>query len=517
MFIRIYTGLLLSALLAGFLSYGFYHWQYQQRHNEYLYTLFNGSFHLLNKGLDRHDGEKQKRWLEVMERLMGAEIEVREVETMGSSSLRFEPKNDDEILLVFRQGPRELRSVISEIEEQHYRMMATLIRNELGRIEPENRAGIISEELETYFSGLKLIEMKEVQLDPQQMTRLKRFDTVVNENSQHAFLVFSRIPSSDQIIKIGPIAGFNPLPLSNLIIMMLMSLLITAASAYWLVFRIERRIKSIQVGVDEFSKQPAQLPELREDVDAIGGLAWSINSMSFRIHQLLSDQKQIIQAISHELRTPMSRMKFRLQVFEEDELNAASQKSLKGISRDIDEVNGLIKEALDFDRGSLKHEVNAIELNKLASEIIRDLMVEFTSVNINFNSPSVLCFIQQDSQQIKRLLQNLVQNACKYGHGEVMISVLDQGDHWLMNIEDNGSGIPNELKLSVFSPFTRLETSRNKQTGGIGLGLAIAKNIAELAAIKLSLNDSELGGACFSLLMTKASPDQPKNSEEGLK
>jgi two-component system, OmpR family, sensor histidine kinase RstB len=514
MFIRIYTGLLFSALLAGLLSYGFYHWQHQQRHSEYLHTLFNGSFHLLNKGLERHDGEKQSRWLQVMERLMGAKIELRGLETIAPSSLRFEHGAENETILLFRQGERELRSVINEVTEQHYRMMATLIRNELGRLDASNRMGLITEELEAYFPGLKLIDIGQVQLDPQQMSRLKRFDTVVSESRQHDFFVYSRIPSSDRIIVIGPLAGFNPLPLSNLITMMLMSLLITAASAYWLVFRIERRIKSIQLGVNEFSKQPTQLPELSEDIDAIGGLAWSINSMSFRIHQLLSDQKQMIQAISHELRTPMSRMKFRLQVLEEDELSAASQKSLKGIGRDIDEVNGLIKEALDFDRGSLQHQMNSIELNEMSSEIIRDLMVEFTSVNIIFSASASHCYIKQDSQQIKRLLQNLMQNACKYGQGEVMVSILDQGVHWLMNVEDNGLGIPDELKLSVFSPFTRVETSRNKQTGGMGLGLAIAKNIADLAAIKLTLNDSILGGACFSMVIPKADLDPSDNSEQ---
>lgn len=509
MFIRIYTGLLVSVIIAGLLSYGFYAWQYQQRQQNYLHSLFGGSFYLLNKGLQRHTGEKQERWLQVMERLLGSKVDLIGIDPSEPLveeviELTFTPMQTDEFLLVFKQGNRELRSLINDIGEQHYRMMATLIRNELGRIVDNrqlDRASYeaILEPLEPYFSGLKLNPLNQISIDPQQLSRLKRYDTVVLENPEGETYIYSRIPNSDDVISIGPIAGFNPLPLSNVVLMMVMSLLITAISAYVLVYRIERRVKSIQYGVHEFSKAPAQLPELNEEADVIGQLAWSINGMSLRIHQLLLDQKQMIQAISHELRTPMSRMKFRLQILQDDQLSDPSIKSIAGIGRDIDEVNGLIDEALAFDRGSLQQQINKIELNELISLIVRDLRIEFDSVVFEVKSTQQECFIHQDKQQIKRLIQNLIQNACKYGGGKVIVSINRQKDSFLLQVEDNGDGIPDERKSSVFSPFTRLETSRNKHTGGIGLGLAIAKNIADLAGIKLLLSDSLFGGACFSL------------------
>lgn len=512
MFIRIYTGLLISVIIAGLLSYGFYAWQYQQRQQDYLHSLFSGSFYLLNKGLQRHSGEKQERWLQVMERLLGSKVELIAIEPLDPFAedvieLTFTSMKTDEFLLVFKQGNRELRTLINEIGEQHYRMMATLIRNELGRIADISQLDSASYEaslvqLEPYFSGLKLSQLNQIDLDPQQLSRLKRYDTVVLETTEGETYVYSRIPNSDDVIIIGPIAGFNPLPLSNVILMMVMSLLITAISAYLLVYRIERRVKSIQHGVHEFSKAPAQLPELNEEADVIGQLAWSINGMSLRIHQLLLDQKQMIQAISHELRTPMSRMKFRLQILQDDQLSDPSVKSIAGINRDIDEVNGLIDEALAFDRGSLQQQVSKVELNELISLIVRDLRIEFDSVVFDLKSTQPECFIYQDKQQIKRLIHNLIQNACKYGGGKVLVSIKQQKGSYLLQVEENGDGIPDERKLSVFSPFTRLETSRNKHTGGIGLGLAISKNIAELAGIKLSLSDSSLGGACFSLELT---------------
>ncbi len=503
MFIRIYTSLLLSVVIAGLLSYGFYHWQYQHRYHNYLHTLFSGSFYLLNKGLQRHDGDKQTRWLALMERIAGAEIDVKTLPVALETSLSFQSLGDEGIELVYRQGQREIRTQVAQVSEQHYRMMATLIRNELGRLEQEQQEAFIKQQLASYFPTIELLTLADISLDPQQVSRLKRFDTVVTELGYQSY-IYSRLTQGEGVIKIGPIQGFNPLPIASMVLMMIMSLLITALSAYLLVFSIERRIKFIQHGVNEFSKAPTQLPKLAEDADVIGRLAWSINSMSFRIFRLLSDQKQIIQAISHELRTPMSRMKFRLQVLEDEALTSAGEKSIKGMRKDIDEVNDLIHEALEFDRGSLQHELTNVDLVSVLNTIIQDLNIEFDAVEIQFEPQVKLASSQQDSQQIKRLIKNIVQNACKYGNGQVVIHLVEEKLNWLLIIEDDGPGIPDEMKLSIFSPFTRLDTSRNKKTGGMGLGLAIADNIARLAAIDIKLEDSSLGGACFNLSIAKA-------------
>jgi signal transduction histidine kinase len=375
---------------------------------------------------------------------------------------------------------------------------------------------VIEQQLSKYVPHFKLISLADVSLDPQQLSRLKRFDTVVTESGHQQSYVYSRLTQGDGVIMIGPIMGFNPLPLSSMVLMMLMGLLITALSAYLLVFSIERRVKSIQHGVNEFSKAPTQLPKLDEEADVIGRLAWSINSMSFRIYRLLSDQKQIIQAISHELRTPMSRMKFRLQVLEEEALSKAGEKATQGMRRDIDEVNELIQEALEFDRGSLEHQLKPVGLARLIGEIIQDLKDEFPQIQFDDSAVVTEAMSLQDSQQVKRLVKNIMQNACKYGGGRVMVQLLEQKKHWLIKIEDDGPGIPDEMKLSIFSPFTRLETSRNKQTGGMGLGLAIADNIARLAGIDISVKDSPLGGACFSLKVAKIKDQEMTQSSQEL-
>lgn len=504
MFIRIYASLLIAVLISTILSYGFYQWQYREGYDRYLQETFNGSLHLLASGLERHNASNQQRWLAVMERLMGADIDYQAVspetiEGPGTAELKIE-HTETGIALDFSYNGHHLYTQIHKVKEQHFRMMATLIKNELGRIKQDQYQQHIEQYLEPLFQPITLYGLNEVDLDGQQLSRLKRFDIVVTESTdedrQH--YIYSRLTDTDQVLVIGPIEGFNPVPVATLIWIIMITLLVTATSAFWLVYRLEKRVMLIEKGVRDFSLAPSHLAIKDEKTDAISLLASSVNGMSLRIHQLLSDQKQMIQAIGHELRTPISRIKFRLEILSSDTLQDSSIKSIQGIHGDINEVSGLLKEALEFDRSGRVWHKELISLKAMIASIISDLTVEHADVTLQLSAKED-CELVQDATQIRRLLLNIIQNACKYGSGLVEVHLEQRSKQYWINIDDNGSGIEDSQKETVFSPFTRIETSRNKQTGGMGLGLAIAKNICNFAGISMTLTDSPLGGARFSL------------------
>ncbi|MBL4797066.1 MAG: hypothetical protein JKY50_06615 [Oleispira sp.] len=505
MFIRIYASLLIAVLISAVLSYSFYQWQYRLSFDRYLHGTFNGSLQLLVNGLARHKGENQQRWLAVMERLMGAEIDYQvdssEPKSVNPVSTLIIQHEGDKIALDFLYDGHRLYSQIDKVSEQHFRMMATLIKNELGRVSFDQYQSYILEHLKPLFQQINLRDISTIKLDGQQLSRLKRFDIVVTDSSDedHKHLIYSRLAKSDQVLVIGPIAGFNPVPVTTLILMLMITLLVTATSAFWLVYRLEKRVMLIEKGVSDFSRAPAHLTLKDEKTDAISLLASSVNGMSLRIHQLISDQKQMIQAIGHELRTPISRMKFRLEILSNDDLNDSSIKSMKGIHSDIDELSGLLKEALEFDRSGRRWQEQEFSLITLIESIITDLKIEHRQVKLSLYSEKNIPSLIQDKTQIRRLLLNLIQNACKYGDGLVEVRIEQRVGNCLVTVDDNGSGIDDKQKESVFSPFIRLETSRNKLTGGMGLGLAIAKNICSLGGISMTLTDSPLGGARFSL------------------
>lgn len=504
MFIRIYASLLIAVLISTILSYSFYQWQYREGYDRYLQETFNGSLHLLASGLARHNASNQQRWLAVMERLMGADIDYQVSPTEAAQETSHTElvieHTDNGVALNFSYGDHYLYTQINKVKEQHFRMMATLIKNELGRIKRDQYQEHIEQYLEPLFQPITLHDLDNVDLDGQQLSRLKRFDIVVTESTDedHKHYIYSRLTDTDQVLVIGPIQGFNPVPVATLIWIIMITLLVTATSAFWLVYRLEKRVMLIEKGVSDFSLAPSHLSIKDEKTDAISLLASSVNGMSLRIHQLLSDQKQMIQAIGHELRTPISRIKFRLEILSNDTLQESSIKSIKGIHSDINEVNGLLKEALEFDRSGRVWHKESILLREVIASIINDLAVEHGDVTLTLSAQKD-CELVQDVTQIRRLLINIIQNACKYGSGLVEVRLEQQPKNYWVFIDDNGSGIEDSQKESVFSPFTRIETSRNKQTGGMGLGLAIAKNICNLAGVSMTLTDSPLGGARFSL------------------
>jgi len=501
MFLRIYASLLITAILASFASYGFYQWQYHQRYTQHIDEIFSGSFNLVDQGLSRHEGENRERWLKVVQRMLGADINVKKAKKEGGKALSVFTENNGSFKLQYFGDSYVISSQIKGVTEKHYRLLATLITNELGRSQSLNYSNRLNQLQPLFTFPIELVAINDVSLDGQQLSRLKRFDTVVSEpyGLVSQIQVYTRLPNSDKVLKIGPLTSFNPAPLSVIINIIFLSILITGLLAYKIVQRIENRLRKIEVGVTDFSGLPVNLPLSNETPDAIGKLADSVNSMSERIHQLLSDQKQMLQAISHELRTPISRMKFRLELLEMATLSKKNEDNIHGVKKDIDEIDLLINEASDFNRGENQSVLSKFDLDTCIKQIIIDLLVIFPDVNFKLDIQSTFMQINQDKLQTRRILQNIMQNACKYGRNKIRITIKEGAAELQVNIEDNGLGISDQNKASVFSPFTRLDTSRNKKTGGLGLGLAIVKNNCELARFHFLLKDSDMGGVNFEI------------------
>jgi two-component system sensor histidine kinase RstB len=505
MFIRIYVTLLLSSIFAAIVCYGFYQWQHDYRLQQHTHALFNGNMALIADGINRHTGTRQKKWIEVAQKLIAADISVQRTITDKNINqpLKSEILASGALRLTYQSENIQLTTVIKEISEQHYRLMAILLSNELGRVASSDWQQTLQQNLTQQFKlPLSIVDLSHVELDAQQISRLKRFDIVVAEKNlgRPSKLVFSRLPKSDQVLRIGPIKDFEKANVTAIIFILILAILITGTVAYILVRQLERRLSSIKKGVSRFSANPVHLTLQDKHQDAIGQLAESVNGMSLQIHQLLSDQKQILRAISHELRTPLSRLKFRLEILSGEILTESASSNLQGIRNDIIEMDTLITEAVSFNQGTYQLQPALFKLEDIINEIINKLKIEHQMVEVTLEIDQHSEVIQ-DKTLTTRLLQNLIQNAFKYGQGKVSVRLVNLPENICIYIDDNGPGIPTSRRQSVFSPFTRLDTSRNKQTGGLGLGLAIVKNICEVSSFEIHLSDSEFGGASFELFI----------------
>ncbi len=510
MFFRIYSSLLISVLLAAVTCYGLYQLQYTQRYSSYAQGILKGSFQLISLGLDRHSGDKQAQWLKIVSKLMETELTLQAIEAdhLQASPIQISLDQYKSIQVhMITKHHKILTANIDYISEQHYRIMAVLLLNELGRVTPTEHP-ILLAQLETLsLPKLQLMPIENLTLDNQQLSRIKRGDVVVNERQDMDNTprwVYARIPDSQQVLVIGPMDEFEEIPQAIIILMLALSILITAAMAYLLVYGLEKRLTKIDRSMQNFAAGQGHEPVPMEGQDAIAKLAATINGMALRIGSLLNEQKEIGQAISHEIRTPISRMKFRLHALLDSQLSEKQTGKLLGLQKDINEIDNLIDEILTLQQG---------EHTQVASKILlHDLLTSLLDVH-GLQYADIQYFLECDENQeivgdpklLNRALQNLIQNGFKHAKNRLNIKVISQDNGLKLEVSDDGEGISNDKKEQVFTPFIRLDSSRNKKTGGFGLGLAIVKRICDAHGIRVWVEDSPTGGAKFCLLIPQHS------------
>lgn len=208
----------------------------------------------------------------------------------------------------------------------------------------------------------------------------------------------------------------------------------------------------------------------------------AFNSMQERLRRYFDSRTRVLAAMSHDMRTPLTRLRLRVESIEDEQLRARC-------TADLDEMSNMIRGALAMFRGLNDEEpATAIDINALL-EALRDEHVELggtVTLSGRVNQP-----YSGKLLALKRCLGNLIQNAIQYGH-EAHI-VVEDGTALVIRIRDRGPGIPAESLDQVFEPFFRLESSRNRDTGGTGLGLSIARDIAQAHGGKLTLRNVEGG------------------------
>jgi len=256
--------------------------------------------------------------------------------------------------------------------------------------------------------------------------------------------------------------------------------------ALWIGYRMARRIGAFAEAADRFGRNP-DAPQLPVDGPyELQQAAGAFNRMQARIQRLVSDRTMMMAAVSHDLRTPLARVRFRI-----NELEPAMRDA---IAEDVRQMDELITQMLSFTRDALPQaERRRFDLSALAQSLIDDLAD--AGGEVTFHGPDRLT-VEGNLPAVRRVLSNLLDNAMKYaGHAGVELKV--EGDVDLAIVEDHGPGVPAGMEEAIFEPFRRLEPSRNRKTGGVGLGLAIARNLARGHGGDIVLEPAAPHGARF--------------------
>ena len=225
--------------------------------------------------------------------------------------------------------------------------------------------------------------------------------------------------------------------------------------------------------------------ELREIVHAF-------NEMQGRIRQLISGRTQFLAAISHDLRTPITRLKLRAEYI-------VDPKNQDKVQQDLDEMTAMIDSTLSFARNThLEEPIDWFDLEALLETICDDLVV--TGHDVNFESHLDRLRFQGRNLALKRTLINLIENAVKYGH-RARVHLTLQDKQVIIHIDDDGPGIPEHEQEKVFEPFYRVDNSRSRETGGTGLGMAIARDVILAHGGSIQLINRRSGGLRVTLTL----------------
>ncbi|MBM3070928.1 two-component system sensor histidine kinase RstB [Enterobacter sp. RHBSTW-00994] len=372
-----------------------------------------------------------------------------------------------------------------------------LMRSELREIPPHDWARTLKElDLNLSFN-LRIESMKDFDLDAPAMQRLRDGD-IVALDEKYTFI--QRIPRSHYVLAVGPVPYLYYLHQMRLLDMALLAFIaISLAFPVFIWMRPHwQDMLRLEAAAQRFGEGHLTERIHFDSGSSFERLGVTFNQMADNINALIASKKQLIDGIAHELRTPLVRLRYRLEM--SDNLTEAESLAL---NRDIGQLEGLIEELLTYAR--LDRPQNELNLSTPNLPVwLKNHIDDVQSVNpqrtLLLETVTSGDYGALDMRLMERVLDNLVNNAMRYSQTTLRIGLQLEGNQARLSVEDDGPGIAPDEREKVFEPFVRLDPSRDRATGGCGLGLAIVYSIAQAMGGTVRCEESTLGGArfCFS-------------------
>ena len=282
----------------------------------------------------------------------------------------------------------------------------------------------------------------------------------------------------------------------NFFFAFLMMTVTAAGLTLWAVRRLIAPVSTLAAAAEALGRDVNAPPLPETGPIEVATAARAFNTMAERIRRFVQDRTFMLTAIGHDLRTPITRMKLRAEFLEDDELRAK-------MLADIDELEAMVASTLAFGRDVAANEqVTAVDLPELARTVLDEAADARPDCaeKLSYAGPDHLA-VRVRSLAMKRAISNLVLNALAYGgNARVLLAPPEAGQLTLV-VEDDGPGIPVAELERVFQPFHRVETSRNRETGGSGLGLPIARNILRAHGGDVTLANRVGGGVRVTVML----------------
>ena len=297
---------------------------------------------------------------------------------------------------------------------------------------------------------------------------------------------------------------------NSLIITVLLALL-GGVVTYFISGHTLRPIREFSDKIEEVQAQNLSDSRIEENnVKELNQLGISYNKMLERLSEAFEIQRQFTANAAHELRTPLALMQVQLDLY-----NSASHpgndadtlQTIKMVTEQNDKLNRMVKTLLDMSELQSVGRDDKIILDAIVEEVLADLEPLAVEKNIKLIGKCEDATMIGSDILIYRLVYNLVENAIKYNHplGQVTVTAYQRNKHVYLSVEDTGSGIPKELRERVFEPFFRVDKSRSRELGGVGLGLALVREIVRVHDGSICIKSGKTGGTIFEVTFAQHS------------
>jgi signal transduction histidine kinase len=343
-------------------------------------------------------------------------------------------------------------------------------------------------------------------LSPQLRLRVSRDypNIQIGEDRGHHIFVFDQ-GQGRFIFEFGHEFNGNSIDMEALL-MLIILLTAILAGAYFSIRWILSPVRGLTEGVKEVGKGNLDYRVRFKRSDELGELAKAFNAMTDRIRNMLRAKEQLMRDVSHELRSPLTRMKVALESLSESHAK-------KSIGEDVNEMERMVAEVLKTARSHYTHGQLNLQCINMA-DLLKGVVSTFKGrlPNIQTGEMPDHAELDLDPDRVKTVLKNVLDNAVKYSFNSskpVEISMENEKPYLIIRIRDNGVGIPEDELPYIFEPFYRVDKSRSKETGGYGLGLSLCKTIMEAHQGKIEVDSSPVRGTTVSLFFLLNNHEEP--------
>ena len=507
--------------------------------NNISYVLFNnpiannnerlsrGTFNLVKQELFQFPQSEWSAKVVQLQQHFGYPIYIKKIHEMSLTEKQKQELIENKILLTHIDGADTWSTVLQDsglvlgvemsqsISEDNNRSGQGTFYLAIKQIQsvPENKWYQQVESIQNQFGfPVNLVRIEQLNLDEALINEIKENNTVVINQNRVDETYYKKINGSQLVLQAGPLLDDFILGYLEYILMFLFASMIASGLYFWMrpIWRDLSRLDRVatRFGEGEFHSR-INLPKR----SAIWHLSNTFDNMAERINKLINSHKELTNAVSHELRTPISRLRFAIEMHNETNDENSKQRFINSMETDIDELELLVSELLSyarFDRENPKLEFAQIDMSVWLAEMIEKIKVENNYKELRFvacedHEPVILDF---DQKLIERALNNLIRNAVRHASSKVEVTFECDEQKCSVFINDDGPGIPATERERIFEPFTRLDTSRNRKSGGYGLGLSIVQQVIKWHAGKVSVATSVYGGASFEMQLPLPAKNQ---------